>query len=133
MATISAIRDGLKARLDTIPGLRASAKWPGQIMVPAAVVTNGETRFDVTMDGLDDFTMSIVVLVQNVLERIGQDNTDAYRSPSGASSIAVAVHGDPTLGGVVHYSRVVSAGPDRIISYAGVDYFGCEFTVEIGH
>jgi hypothetical protein len=132
VATIAEIRDGLADRLETISGLRVHDTWPGQISPPVAIVANGETRYDVTLDGVDDSTFTITVFVQFANDRVAQDALDAYRSPSGASSIATAVHGDPTLGGIVDFARVVSASPDKITPYAGVEYLACDFTVEVG-
>jgi hypothetical protein len=132
MATIAQIRDGLATRLETIDGLRAHRTRPGQINPPCAVVSRRQTRFDQTFDGADDFTFAVTVFVQFGNDRTAQEALDAYLNPSGASSVVAAIHGDPTLGGVVDYARVVSAEQDGLETYAEVEYLAVDFVIEVG-
>jgi hypothetical protein len=134
MATIAAIRAGLKTRLETIVGLRVVDYRPGSLNPPMAVVVRQSTTFDVSFDGADDNTMAIIVYVQFGDDRVAEDNLDAYLDPSGASSIVAAVHADPTLGGVVDYSRVVDVVDNGLVAYGNTDlqYLAATFTVEIG-
>jgi hypothetical protein len=53
-------------------------------------------------------------------------------STSGDESISAAIQTDPTLGGVVDYSRVVSAEGERVTTYAGINYLSVDFNLEIG-
>lgn len=132
MTTISQIRDGLAARLATIPGLRVHDTVPGQINPPAAVVRRRQTRYDITLDGADDYTMVVTVFVQASNDRTAQDAIDAYIDASGASSVVAAIHVDPTLGGVVDFARVVSAEEDGLTEFAQIEYLAVTFVVEIG-
>src|SRR5262245_52959320 len=110
MATVAAIRAGLKARVGTIASLtgRVFDYRPGSLNPPTAIVTRQTTLFDVTLDGADDSIFAITVYVQFGDDRVAEDNLGAYLDPTGASSVVAAIHGDPTLGGVVDYARVVS-------------------------
>lgn len=134
MATLAAIRAGLKTRLETISGLQAVDYRPGSLNPPVAVVARQETRFDTTFDGADDHTMAITVYVQFGDDRVAEDNLDVYLDPSGSSSIVTAIHADPTLGGVVDYSRVVNVVDNGLVAYGNSDlqYLAATFTVEIG-
>lgn len=135
MASISAIRDGLRARLATIPGLYEYDIVPDDIVTPAAVVMPGEPLvvFDSTFArGSDEFNFLILLLVQFANERTAQDALDAYLAGSGASSVKTVVEADQTLGGAVAYVTVTSAINYGAREYAGVQYLGVEFTVVVG-
>jgi hypothetical protein len=133
VATIAQIRDGIKARLDTIPGLRAHATMPDVLTAPAAVVYRRSTTFDSSMDGdSDDLTCAVTVMVEYTGERIAQTALDTYLGRSGANSIRAALAGDPTLGGVVDFAEVVSAERDRIVEWAGVKYLAADLVVQVG-
>lgn len=132
MTAITAIRDGLKARLETIPGLRAHDTVPGQINPPAAVVRRTSIAFDATMGrGSDDLTFVVTLFVQVGNDRTAQDALDGYLATSGATSIKAAVEGEETLGGIVSFARVASAGEDVLVEYAGVQYLSVDFVIEV--
>lgn len=140
MASISAIRDGLKARLDTISGLRAHAIVVGDVVPPAAVVIPGDpsrkaamvVNYDSTMGrGSDDFLFTILLLVSNKVERVSQDALDAYLDGSGATSIREAIAADGTLGGVAHFTNVTGVRDYGLVSYGGQQYVGAELIVEV--
>jgi len=130
MATNEAIREGIAARLETIPGLQVYPRPPGSIVVPAAVVRRRSTNYDATFDGAVNTGWGVTVFVSFANTDVATEELDEYLSPTGASSIAVAVDG--TLGGVVDYARVASAEGDRVLNYAGTDYLSVEFVIEIG-
>lgn len=132
MATNEDIRDGIAARLQTIPDLQVYPRPPGSVVVPAAVVRRRSTTFDVSMDGLVDTGWGVTVLVSFANTDVATGELDQYLDPSGASSIKAAIDSDPTLGGVVDYARVANAEGDRVLNYAGTDYLSVEFVIEIG-
>jgi hypothetical protein len=132
VATTADIRDGLADRLETISGLRVYRYYPGQINTPAAVVSRRQTRYDQTIDGAEDYTFAVTLFVQKGEDVTAQKALDLYLDPAGTSSVVAAIHGDPTLGGVVDFSRVVSAERDGLVEYAGVEYVSCELLVEVG-
>ncbi len=132
MATNEQIREGLADRLETIAGLNVYRKAPGNITVPAAIIRRRQTQYDVTLDGADDTTYGITVFASFANVEVAHETLDAYLDPAGASSVVAAVHAEPTLGGVVDFTRVASAEGERVTNYAGVDYLSVEFVVEVG-
>jgi hypothetical protein len=135
MASLSGIRDALKARLATIDGLRVYDTVPGQAVVPAAVIAPAPGTFltyDATMDGADDVSFTVTLLVSTASDRAAQDALDAYLSDTGARSIKAAVDGDITLDDTVHFATVVEARNYGFLEYAGVNYLGCELLVNVG-
>lgn len=132
MATVAAIRAGLKTAVETVTGLRALDYRPGSISPPVAIVALRETRYDVTLDGADDTTMAVTVYVQFGTDRTSEEDLNGYMDPAGATSIVAAIHADPTLGGVVDFARVVSVADNGLIEYGGAFYLAATFVVEVG-
>lgn len=133
VANLSAIRDGIKARLVTISGLRASDLLADAINPPEAVVGGPELiNFDVTYGrGADRFTLPVRVYASRASERAGQDKLDSYLMTSGATSIKAAIEGDKTLGGTVHSVRVTLARGYGAYTIGDVTYLGAEFVLDI--
>ena len=140
MASISAIREGLKTRLDTVTGLRAHSWVVGDIIPPAAVIIPGNpsskstmvVNYDATMGrGSDDFLFTIVLMVSNKVERVAQDALDDFLDGSGASSIRAAIAADGTLGGVAHFTNVTGVRDYGLVTYGGQTYVGAELIVEV--
>jgi hypothetical protein len=135
MATVQQIRAGIKARLDTIAGLRTHANMPDIINPPAAVVARRTTTFDTTLDGeSDDLTFAVTVFVEWATTR-AQEQLDAFTAGEGTSSIRVAINGDPTLGGTVDWSQVTSVERDRAVEWppmSKVTYLAADVIVEVG-
>lgn len=117
MASVSAIADGLKARLATINGLRAYSYQPEQLNPPFAYpVLNGITYHQTMGMGsaVTQFDWSVYVIVGRWVDRVAMVNLDNFLSPTGASSIRAALEGDLTLGGacsdlIVQTSANISA------------------------
>jgi hypothetical protein len=132
---VTSIRNGLKARLDTIAGLTAYARVPKTINLPAAVVrpTPGTAiSYDATMaDGAHDLQFLVTVLITDEVDELGQELLDDYLATTGAKSIRAAIATDDTLGAVVHFSRVVGVTDYGEIEYAGLTYIGADFLVEV--
>lgn len=132
MASVTALRRGLKNRLATIDGLRAYATVPGQVMTPAAVVDVDGIRYDSTMArGADDFIFVVRLLVSTADDATGQDALDAYLAGSGAASMKAAIEGDTSLGGVAHFARVDSVRAYGQVEYGAITYVGAEVLVEV--
>lgn len=132
MATNAQIRAGLATQLRTIDGLQVYEYPPGDIVTPAALIRRRNTNYDVTFDGADDTTWGLTVFVPFSNTDVGAASLDDYVSTSGDESISAAIQTDPTLGGVVDYSRVVSAEGERVTTYAGINYLSVDFNLEIG-
>ena len=132
-ATISQVKDGLKARIETISGLRAFDYQPDQVNPPFAWPTLDEIRYHQT--GMSsggvvmDFTITLVV--QRVTERVAQDALDQYMSWSGVKSLRAAIEGDRTLGGVCDDLIVGSAGNFTNIDANDTLYLTVDFKVTV--
>jgi hypothetical protein len=132
MASVSAIRDGLRARLATISGLRAYARLQGDIEVPGAVVVPSGGTYDSTMGrGSDDMVFEVRLAVSRADDRTAQELLDQYLAGAGAKSVKAAIEADKTLGGVVDFARVAGWDDYGDVTVAGVQYFGTTLTVEV--
>lgn len=136
LESFTAIRDGLAANLDAIPGLRTHATVPDSISTPTAIVAPGPVTFltfDTTFTrGSDDLAMSISLFVSRQWDRTSQEALDAYLAGSGTYSVKEAVEADPTLGGAAMSVAVEEARNYGLkVLYAGQEYFGCEFVVSV--
>lgn len=136
--SLTAVMDGLEARLATISGLRASSVVPDQINPPQAMVGvppvpdyHGAMRM-----GLTRLEVPVWVFVSAALDRIGQRLLAEYASPSGTASIRQAIEqpdpdGRKTLGGVpgVQDVMVQSFRPLGREEFGLIGYFGGQWTV----
>jgi len=106
----SQVREGLKANLEAIKGMRVYDLIPSVPVAPAAVVGQLDFTFDLNnARGLDQANLDVVVLVQRFTERTGQNDLDKYLAGSGDYSIKAAIESDRTLGGACDTLRVTSA------------------------
>ena len=104
------VRKGLKANLESIPGMRIYELIPTPAVAPAAIVGQLDFTFDLNnARGLDQANLDVVVLVQRFSERSGQNDLDKYLAGSGDYSIKAAIESDLTLGGACSTLRVTSA------------------------
>lgn len=136
MAAVTAIRDGLRTRLRTISGLRVPDRPAAEISPPSALVTGPAISYDSTMArGSDDFVFTIMLLVSKAWDRAAEDKLDGFLVGSGASSIKAKLEEAPADLGVaaIDFVRVVSVAPPAVFEFGenGIDYFGCEFTVNV--
>jgi hypothetical protein len=106
----SEVRNGLKANLEAIQGMRVYELIPSTPVAPAAIVGQLDFTFDLNnARGLDQANLDVVVLVQRFTERSGQNDLDKYLAGSGDYSIKAAIESDLTLGGACNTLRVTSA------------------------
>lgn len=134
MASDREIREGLKARMETIPGVTGYTRVPGQVNVPAAIVQRRVTRYDSTMArGSDDFEYVVTVVVSWADTTVAQDAMSAYLDTADDRSVKAAIEGDQDLGGVVHFARVREAGEELVRTYGngGAEYLTVDFMIEI--
>lgn len=114
-ATLTEVRNGIKARLATIAGLSAYAIEPPSPKYPAAwTFPLPESEYDNDFDGKTLWRMQITVAVAASELAHAQTNLDPYLAPQGTKSIRAAIEGDVTLGGVVDYAVV-----KRLTGYSG--------------
>lgn len=133
MASVSAIRDGLQAALNTIPGLRAFDLIVDQVPVPCAVV-GGPERGDAATygNGRVAITFPVRAYISRSSERAGQDAMDAYLASSGPDSFMAAIEADRTLGGTVESAQVSNLSRQYgTYVVGGIEYLGFELEVEV--
>jgi hypothetical protein len=132
-ATPSQAKDGLKARLATISGLRTYDYQPDQVNPPFAFPTLEEIRYHATAMGTGgvemDFTINLILSRQS--ERIAQDEIDKYMAYSGSQSVRAAIEGDRTLGGVCEDCVVRQAGNISNIDANDTLYVAVDFRVTV--
>jgi hypothetical protein len=132
-ATPSQAKDGLKARLATISGLRCYDYQPDQMNPPFAFPTLNQIRYHATAMGSGgvemDFDVTLVLTRQS--ERIAQDEIDKYTAFSGAQSVRAAIEGDRTLGGVFEDCVVREAGTITNIDANDTLYVTVDFRVTV--
>lgn len=133
MAAVSAIRAGLKSRLETISTFLATyAVAPGQPIVPCAMVLPRAIDYDTSMGrGSDSLSFDVLVLLGIPTTALSQEHLDPYLDGSGATSVKAAIEADETLGGVADRTHVTGVSQYGDIEYAGTLYLGARFAVEV--
>ncbi len=141
MATIAAIRDGLKDRIATIDGLHGYDVWPDNVEPPAAIVVPKRGMYHQAMGnpGHTNLEFEVILLAAAVQRGYvrGQNAVDPYLDDAGSSSIKGAIEGDPTLGGIVTTTKVtgwrdygsLSVNNETIVG--GLEYWGAKLDVEV--
>jgi hypothetical protein len=140
MADITAIRNAIGTKLETISGLRVFDRWEGNVPTPAAIVlpdSRSFIRFNSTMGGqTHDATFIIQLLVSKATDRIGQEDLDSYFADEGAKSIYGNVSG--TLPGTdSHFCEVMEVRNYGVVRIGSppetvYEYLGAEFVVQVG-
>lgn len=140
---LNAVFDALAAVFD---GLATGAQWdgasialaayaevPGQVTVPALVLELDDLVWDVTMGrGADTWTVVGTALVQFADQQDAQRELRAFLSADGgAGRLKAALEAEKTLSGLVSYVQLTQARRVGKISYAGVEYLGCELVFEV--
>lgn len=130
--SIATIRDGLATNLQTITGLRASADIPDNPTPPIAIVQLNRVEYDNAFNkGLTIYNFVISVVVGRASERTAQDRLNAFATPSGASSIKLAVQTDRTLGGSAYDVRVSEMQNIGAVLLGGENYLAADFAVQV--
>ena len=138
MADYSAIKTGIKTRLDTLSGLIATFDTvPDTIYPPVAVVVprGPEVEYNVSMGNsahnsmLQRFNFDVLILAGRFNSEYSQDALDAF--VSGTGSVYNAIAGDRQLGGTVSDSRIT-----RMLDYGQIvlgegEFLGARFELEV--
>lgn len=132
MASITAIRSGIATNLATISGLRSGPTIPDNVNPPYAIIAPSSVDYHRSFNnGLSTYNFTVTVVVGRVSERTAQNNLDAYCSPTGASSIRVAVESDKTLGGVVYDTIVTGMRNYGSVVIGENTYLAAEFDLTV--
>jgi hypothetical protein len=130
--SIATIRDGLATNLQTITGLRATADITDNPTPPIAIVQLNRVEYDNAFNkGLTIYNFVISVVVGRASERTAQDRLNAFATPSGASSIKLAVQSDRTLGGSAYDVRVSEMQNIGAVLLGGENYLAADFAVQV--
>ncbi len=101
----------------------------GEPQAPYLWIYPDEVAFDES--GGTDVRRFIVEAIADVpFEENAQRALDAYMG-NGDTSVKKAIEADRTLGGLLTDLQVVTCSGYRFFTRAGVDYIGCQWTVEI--
>ncbi len=131
--SIGTIRTGMATRLATISGLRAASTWPDVINPPLALVEAPSGIYHTTFETAETtYQLDVVILVSMTggLSR-AQDALEPYISPSGASSLRVAVEGDSSLGGAAEYAVALGFDKPAVLIVNDVEFFGTTVHFEV--
>jgi hypothetical protein len=122
----SAIADTLSASLPGINCYRLPVDNPS---APCLIVA-GRATIPQTIDGMVVDTFDVYAAVSHRNSDL-IDDLDALTDAAGADSAVAALGADPSLGGVVFSSVVVSVGEYRELVMGDTSYYAATITVEI--
>jgi hypothetical protein len=132
MADLTAIRAGLKANLETIPNLRASANIPDMPNPPQAIVALNRIGYDVAnAKGAAQYDFVVTVIVGRQSERTAQTSLDEYISTTHVRSIKNAIQSDRTLAGSAYDVRAIEMTGLNVVSIGEVNYLSADFSVTV--
>jgi len=132
VASITAIRSGLATNLGTITGLRTGATIPDNVNPPYAIVAPSSVDYHKAFNNaLSTYNFTVTLVVGRVSERTSQNSLDAYCSPTGASSIRVAIESDRTLSGVAFDTIVTGMRNYGSVTIGDNTYLAAEFDIAV--
>ena len=134
MASIASIRAGLATNLATITGLRTNSTGtiPDNVNPPYAIVSPSSIDYHRAFNNaLSTYNFTVTVVVGRGDDRTAQRNLDVYCSPTGSSSIRVAIESDRTLGGVVFDTIVTGMRNYGSITIGENPYLAAEFDIAV--
>lgn len=133
LATVLERLTGVVGPAETTVTVTVYPRLPGQINVPAAVITPGTGSFITyrTSNVSHDLTLDVTLFVQRGQDRSATDLLDYFLADIGDLSVYAAVDADSTLGGVVDDARVVDARDWGVFTFGEISYLGVVFSVEV--
>ena len=133
MASLTSIRNGIGANLESISSLMIYKYVPDSVEPPTAIIGVVESiEYDTTIArGADTYNIPIFLYASRVDAQDSQETLDSYLASSGSSSIKAQVESDQTLGGYAQSCRVVEADNYGVYTVNNIDYLGVEFGVEV--
>ena len=132
---IGGMKEGIKARLESIPGLRVITYQPEDWRdFPVAVIrTESRGGARVGADGARRFDAEFVVTLMagGAKRREAYAALDAYIASEGAMSVEAALDGDPTLDGAAERAYLAGVENVRVARLGGGRYAGADFRIRV--
>ena len=128
------IKRGIKARLESISGLRAITFEPEAWSdFPVAIIrTDRRSAPRVGVNGSSvEAEFVATVLAGGSKRREAYDALDSYIAASGDMSVEAAIDGDRTLGGYVERARLIRVENVRIVRMGRGRYVGADFRIRV--
>ncbi len=119
---VQGLIDGLEAAVRSVDKLNVYPKPPGDVSPPGVIISIANVERDDMDSGLVvDFELAVLVSSKNAdkwpsLTALVELDTDG--------SVSTAVESDPTLGGRVGSTKVLSVGQYGLIEIGNVSYYG---------
>jgi hypothetical protein len=131
--SITDIRDGIEANLETITGLRGYSEIPENPSIPAAVVNLDSVDYHQAFkNGLTQYNFTVSVIVGRFNARSAQQNLNEFADSTGGNSIKAAIESDRTLGGNAFDCVVQTMGGiNNIDLNDGNNYLATDFSVVV--
>ena len=129
------MKEGIRARLERVPGLRVVTFEPEDWRdFPVAVVrTERRGGVSVGANGERRFVAEFVVTLMagGAKRREAYAALDAYIASDGAMSVEAALEGDPTLGGAAERAYLADVENVRVARLGGGRYAGADFRIRV--
>ena len=121
MTTLAQVRDGLKARLDTIAGLRVYRFVPDDAAYPAAVIDITDIQYTSLDAGASRRAVfAVYLLIPRTHDRLQAELYDLI--DNGPGSVMAAILADPKLGGLNVNAQVLPGSVVLDTSQIGLDH-----------
>tara|TARA_Y100000310_G_scaffold260481_1_gene269436 strand:+ start:111 stop:545 length:435 start_codon:yes stop_codon:yes gene_type:complete len=126
-------KDGLKALVDDITGLKVYDHWPGSVNEPPAAIIMFESRTawgdDSPAIGGSSFfgVLRMVLLISQANDLEAADELDLYMDPVGDKSIEAKVDGDTTWGGNVDSGKLIAVENAGFRQFQEAPYMAADF------
>lgn len=134
--SVEAIGNGIKTNLGSVKGLKriyAPKEIAGAVYeLPCAVIQHLGTDYNQNMGcTIGKHTFKIQVLVATQDRPSAFDRILDFIARTGDDSVEQKIRADTTLNSSAQAVTVISNSGQGIISWAGVDYLGTEFDLEV--
>jgi hypothetical protein len=132
--SLSTAREAMADAINTINGLKAHPRVPGQVHTPCAIVEPGEVDWRTAQQrGHDKWDILIRVLLGTVSNEAAQLARDEFFDRGGPKDIKDAIEAHVPLrdGTAAQDVFVAQARKFDAWTYAGVTYLGVEFLTEV--
>lgn len=127
--TISDLRSGLKANLQTIANLRVYDVLPDVVNPPAALISLDKIAYNQqNRNSMALYSFKVTVVLGRVSERTAQNSLDVLVEPTG---VKAALESDVSLGGSAFEVFVSELSAYGAINLNGIDFLSAEFSVSV--